>query len=158
MSQKNISNGLKVFSAFVAFVGAVFFFWYVPTLIYEVAYFEDLDYLRWPGTIGMWVIAFFCYVALAEFWKICTNIGNDNSFSMANAKSMARIGLCGLAVFILILGGSIFVAIINMMSAAIFFIIFFAEAVAIGMIVICFALSKLIENAAKIKEENDLTI
>lgn len=158
MSQKKISNRLKAFSAFVAFVGAIFFFWYVPTLIYEIAYIENLDYLRWPGTIGMWVLAVLCYMALVEFWKICTNIGNDNSFSMANAKSMARIGLYILIIFILILGGSVFLGVMHLMNAAIFFIIFFAEAVAVGMFVICYALSKLIENAAKIKEENDLTI
>lgn len=158
MDQKRIAGILKVFCVFVALVGGIFFFWYVPVLIEQISFMEDLPQLRWPGTVGMWMIAVMCYLALFDFVGICRRIGKDNSFCKENARSMARIGIYALVVMVLILGGTLALFAMQLMDIAMFFIIFFVEFVALGIAVICYALSKLIENAAVLKEESDLTI
>ena len=159
MEQKKIANGLKAFSIAVAVVGALFFFWYVPALIEEMAVMNpEAAGLRWPGTIGVWVIALLCYLALWEFWNICTRIGNDNSFCMENARSMKHIGLLAFLAALLMFGAGIFLACINCLGAAELLVEFFLIFVACGIGVVCAALSRLIRNAAEIKAENDLTI
>lgn len=159
MEQKKIADILKASAAAVAVVGILFFFWYVPTLIGEyVAMAPELAYLRWPGTIGMWVIAVLCYGALWEFWKICTQIGSDNSFCKENARSMKRIAQLAFLAAFLILAGGVFLACTGCLGLTKAMKVFFVITAACGLGVICLALARLIQNAADIKEENDLTI
>lgn len=159
MEQKNIAKMLKIFTLCVAAVGAFFFFFYVPILILEISQAEpEAAWMRWPGTIGMWVIALICYLALGEFWRICGRIGKDESFCRENAVSMGHIGILAFAVAVLILGGAVFLMVIGYLNAAWFLVIFFVLCVAVGIGVLCLALSRLIDNAARLKEESDLTI
>lgn len=159
MNQKKIADGLKFFSVIVAAVGAVFFFWYAPRMADKYAALSSGgEALKWPGLIGIWVIGLLCYLALGEFWKICTRIGDDDSFCKKNARSMQIIALLAfLAAILLLVGGVIraclgFLELLN--AVKLFFVIF----IACGLGVLCLALARLIENAAKLKEENDLTI
>lgn len=159
MEQKRIAMILKAFTILVAVVGALFFFWYVPVIIEELSVtIEGTAHLRWPGTIGMWVIALLCYIALWEFWRICTRIGNDNSFCMENARSMKHIGILAFLAVLLIIGGEIYMLWIHCWGAAELIAVFFLLIVGCGIGVVCLSLSRLIRNAAQLKEENDLTI
>lgn len=159
MEQKRIATILKIFTLGVAGVGALFFLWYLPELVREMALMEpEAAWLRWPGTIGLWMIGLLCYLALWEFWRICTRIGKDNSFCAANARSMKHIGILAFLCGLLMLGGSIFLLCINYLSAAVVLVVFFGLCAAGGIGVVCLALSVLIGNAAKLKEENELTI
>lgn len=159
MTQNKIAKALKIFTVCVGVVAAFFFFFYIPVIIWEISVMEpEAAWLRWPGTIGMWAIALLCYLALWEFWRICTRIGRDDSFCRENASSMLHIGILAFAVGVLILGGTIFLMVIEYLNAAGMLVIFFVLCVAAGIGILCVALSRLIENAASLKEENDLTI
>lgn len=159
MEQKKIAVALKCFTACAGAVGAFFFLFYVPILIWQLSLTETTtSWLRWPGTIGMWVIALLCYLALWEFWRICTRIGQDNSFCRENAVSMSHIGILAFGVAVLIFGGTVFLMLLGYLNGAGWLLIFFVLCIAVGIGVLCMALSKLIDNAAKLKEENDLTI
>jgi len=159
MEQKRIANMLKVFTIGVGLIGALFFFVYAPVLIGDLAaMYPEAAFLKWPGIIGVWVIAVFCYIALVEFWKICTRIGKDNSFCNENANSMKRISLLAFLTAVLMILAAIFLGFMNFLGIAYFLICFFAVCIAIGVGVVCLALSALIRRAAQIKEENDLTI
>ena len=159
MEQKTIAMILKIYSLGVAGIGALFFLWYLPGLIQEMAVMEpEAAWLRWPGTVGVWAIGLLCYFALWEFWRICTQIGRDNSFCKANARSMKRIGILAFLCGALILGGFLFLLGIHYLSGPLVLATFFGLCVAGGIGVLCLALSGLIRNAAKLKEENELTI
>jgi len=159
MSQKRIANGLKVFCIFVAVVGAIFFFFYIPMRIGELAVlFPEAAFLKWPGIIGVWVIAVLCYIALMNFWTICTRIGEDNSFCYENADAMKRMAIMAFAIVGLVTGALILIGILGFLGIAYFMVYFFVACVATGVGVVCLALSLLIRKAAEIKEENDLTI
>lgn len=159
MEQKKIANILKVFSVGVGLVGALFFFGYVPILIGEMAVaYPEAAGLKWPGMIGVWMIALLCYIALGDFWTICTRIGEDNSFCRENVNSMKRISVLAFLTAVLIIGATIFLGCLKLLTMAYFFKCFFVVCIAFGVGVICLALSALIRRAAQIKEENDLTI
>lgn len=159
MDQKRIANVLKVFCIFVAAVGALFFFLYIPLVIEEFALmFPEAAFLYLPGILGVWVIAFLCYVALWNFWGICTRIGEDNSFCNENAKAMKCMAVMGFSMTGLIIAAMIYIGILGFLGIAYFMIGFFVACVTTGVGVVCYALSLLIRKAAEIKEENDLTI
>lgn len=159
MEQKTIANMLKAFSVVVGLVGALFFFFYAPVMIgYLADMFPEAAFLKWPGRIGVCVIAVFCYIALGEFWNICTRIGKDNSFCNENASSMKRISFLAFLSAALMIFAAIFLGFLNFLGIAYFLVVFFAVCIAIGIGVVCLALSALIRRAAQIKEENDLTI
>ena len=158
MKQKSIAGVLKFFTALAAVMAGLFFFWYVPIGIEEIAITEHLEYMRWPGTLGMWAIALMVYLALFDFWKICGRIGKEDSFCRENASAMTRIGIYALMVFALILGGALVVSFMNLMDGPFALVVFFVEFVAAGIAVICLCLGQLILRATEIKEENELTI
>lgn len=159
MEQKRIARALKIFAVFAGAVAGCFFFLYVPVGIWQIAQsWEEVAWLRWPGTIGMWAIALQCYLALAEFWRICGRIGRDNSFCRENAASMHRMGIYAFVAAALMVGGTIFLKTQSLLSGPIVIAVFFSVSVAVSIGVVCVALSLLIENAARLKEENDLTI
>jgi len=102
MSQESIAKILKVFCVFVAVVGAFFFFLYAPLLVDDLAFmYPEAAYLKWPGLVGIWLIAILCYAVLVNFWMICVRIGEDNSFCNENANGMKRMGLLSFAVAVL---------------------------------------------------------
>ena len=159
MSQKSIAKMLKLFCVVVAVVGAFFFLVYAPLLVEELAImWPEAAYLRWPGLIGIWVIAVLCYAVLGNFWMICVRIGEDNSFCNENADCMKRMGLLSFVVAVLLTGAMIFLGCLGFLGIAYFIVYSLLMCVVCGVGVLCLALSALIRRAAQLKEENDLTI
>jgi len=159
MSQKNIAKILKIFCLVVALVGAFFFFVYAPLLVAELAFmFPEAAYLKWPGLLGIWVIAVLCYAVLWNFRMICVRIGEDNSFCNENADCMKRMGLLSFVVAVLLTGAMIFLGCLGFLGIAYFIVYSLLMCVVCGVGVLCLALSALIRRAAQLKEENDLTI
>ena len=159
MEQKKVADGLKFFSCVVAAVGAVFFFWYAPSMADKYAALSPgAESLKWPGLIGIWAVGLLCYLALWQFWKICTRIGNDDSFCKKNARSMQIIALLAFLAAILLLVSGVIRACLGFLELLHGVKLFFTIFIACGLGVLCLALARLIENAARLKEENDLTI
>ena len=159
MSQESIAKILKVFCVFVAVVGAIFFFWYVPLWIEELAcMFPEAAYLKWPGMVGIWVIAIICYIVLGNFWMICVRIGEDNSFCNENAVCMKRMGILSITIAVLLTAAAVLLGCLGFLGIAYFMVYFFSMCLVCGMAVVFLALSALIRRAARLKEENDLTI
>ena len=161
MRQKKISYWLKGLVIALALLGIGFLGGFmVLTVFYrqmlDVEVPVDMVYVRnW----GMVIYAVFFYFAiLAEFWKVCTEIGRDNSFSLENAKSFRRMsifaGIEAVGFMIRVVFGAAFGL------TGIFEIVFrLAEIfVSVVFLILCEALSQLIRNAYEMKQENDLTI
>jgi len=159
MSQKSIAKMLKVFCVFVAVVGAFFFLLYAPLIVEDLAFmFPEAAYLKWPGIVGIWVVAILCYIVLGNFWMICVRIGEDNSFCNENAVCMKRMGILLFTVAALLTGAMVFLGCLGFLGIAYFIVYFLLMCVVCGVGVLCLALSALIRRAAQLKEENDLTI
>ena len=89
---------------------------------------------------------------------ICVRIGEDNSFCDENANSMKCMGLLSFAVAVLLTGAMIFLGSSGFLGIAYFIVYFLLMSVVCGVGVLCLALAALIRRAARLKEENDLTI
>jgi len=159
MSQKTIAKMLKIFCMVVVVVGAFFFLIYAPLMVDELAImYPEAAYLKWPGMVGIWVIAVLCYVVLGNFWMICVRIGEDNSFCNENADCMKRMGLLSFVVAVLLTGAMVFLGCLGFLGIAYFIVYSLLMCVVCGVGVLCLALAALIRRAAQMKEENDLTI
>ena len=158
MNQQKISYLLKGMSLITAVIGGVLFFWYFPLLIDQIGMMYDLSHLTMIGKCFVYGIACLCYMALFLFWKICTDIGERNSFCYENAHRMKIIGILAILVSLIILSGNVYLGILNYLSGPMLIVSSFSIFVGVGVSVLCYALSFLIQNATMIKEENDLTI
>ena len=159
MSQKTIAKILKIFCMVVAVVGAFFFLIYAPLMVDELAtMYPEAAYSKWPGMIGIWVIAVLCYAVLGNFWMICVRIGEDNSFCNENADCMKRMGLLSFVVAVLLTAAMIFLGCLGFLGISYFIVYSLLMCVVCGVGVLCLALAALIRRAAQMKEENDLTI
>ncbi len=69
---------------------------------------ESLAYLFMPGLLYGWCIAVICYAILYQFWKVCVQIGKDNSFSKENAKCFRNISHFALLLAVVWFAGNCF--------------------------------------------------
>ena len=96
---------------------------------------------------------------LIEFWKVCTQIGADNSFSVENAKCFHRMaiygGCAGAGYAVRLIW---WLVAIRGAHAEIAFLSIGEILLSLVFIVLCEALSKLISYAYEVKHENELTI
>ena len=90
MQQKEISRWLKAITIVLALMGAVFFLYIMPVLAMS---WRDAD------------------ESLA-FWKVCVQIGKDNSFSKENAKCFRNISHFALLLAVVWFAGIVFLAIL----------------------------------------------
>jgi hypothetical protein len=119
---------------------------------------QQPDSRMWTFVFFTWYTAVLCYLILFEFWKVCTEIGRDNSFSMENSLYFHRMGLCGIAGAAGFLVRILWFALCGLLTPPMagFHIL---ELLICGIfMVLCEALSQLIQNAYEVKRENELTI
>ncbi|MBR6402398.1 MAG: DUF2975 domain-containing protein [Eubacterium sp.] len=159
MKENSITYWLKAVVVSIGLLGLAFFggataygFYFKPD------YNDPLPvYLR-QNIIGLWITAIICYVILYFFWRIVKEIGNENSFSMENAKNFKNIGICGvliiieniISIFVWLFKNEMgFIQLSYTLLKIVVFIIF---------VILCYAMSRLVQNAYEIKQENELTI
>lgn len=159
MKQKQISLWLKAVTIAIALMGIAFF---GSATAYAFAFRPDYNdpvpvYLR-QNIVFLWITAILCFLVLFFFWKVINEIGNDNSFSLENVKNFKNMSICGVLIIFeyiiriivwLIKGKLEFIPLTYTLLKIFVFIIF---------VVLCIAMSKLVQNAYEIKQENELTI
>lgn len=159
MQQTEVSKWLKAITIAVGMMGILFFVFVVPVLAEEcVISYPELAFLYWPGILFTGVTGIFCYAILFQFWKVCVEIGKDNSFSLENARSFTIISrlLVVLAElwFLILLALSVKRWMNLEIAMKMILMIFIWIAVA----VLTAALSHLVRKAYEMKKENELTI
>ncbi len=155
MKQTKISYWLKAITIILGMIGGIFFGW----VTYLAMQMKAEDDSIWLAIGCSWYIALLCYLVLIEFWKVCTQIGADNSFSVENAKCFHRMAIYGgcagagyaarLIWWLVAIRGA---------HAEIAFLSIGEILLSLVFIVLCEALSKLISYAYEVKHENELTI
>ena len=156
---KHPERGMKLASLAAALVGLLAAFVFLPML--ASALLEEFPAYQkwyWPCLIYGWVVLLPGFAGLWEFWKICVEIGRDNSFSQKNARSFFRICLLALTMAALLAVGVAALCLLGMgLPALLIAMLGFAAACAL-VALLANALSQLVRRAAAIKSENDLTI
>lgn len=159
MEQKTLSLVLKLVLAGFAVAGAIVYFWVLPVLGADFAAdYPEFAHCYWPWLIFLWLTAVPCYVTLFFGWSIATEIGRDNSFSVKNAVSLRNIALLAAGDALFFFAGNVLYLFLNMNHPAIFLVSCFVVFLGVAVAVAAASLSHLVYKAAKIREENDLTI
>ena len=156
---KHPERGMKLAALAAALVGLLAAFVFLPML--ASALLEEFPAYQkwyWPCLIYGWVVLLPGFAGLWEFWKICVEIGRDNSFSQENARSLFRICLLALTMAALLAVGVAALCLLGMgLPALLIAMLGFAAACAL-VALLANALAQLVRRAAAIKSENDLTI
>ena len=156
---KHPERGMKLAALAAALIGLLAAFVFLPML--ASALLEEFPAYQkwyWPCLIYGWAVLLPGFAGLWEFWKICVEIGRDNSFSQKNARSLFRICLLALTMAALLAVGVAALCLLGMgLPALLIAMLGFAAACAL-VALLANALAQLVRRAAAIKRENDLTI
>lgn len=154
--QKKISRWLKGLVILLGVMG-IFFFGAVTALAFWMKVQRPQD-LEWSFVFFSWYTAALCYGVLFQFWKVCTQIGRDNSFSLENAASFHRMAVLGGAAGAGYLLRMIYLCIVTAVRWQVVCYNLCLILLSIVFFVLCEALSQLVKNAYEVKRENELTI
>ena len=159
MQQMEVSKWLKAITILTAIAGLIFFLVVMPLLAHDFAVmYPEAAYLMWPGMIYGWCIGVVCYAILYRFWKVCVEIGRDNSFSEENAIAFRTISRLAMVLAGMWFCGVVFLAIVRALGPAFAIFMILIAFICIVIAVLAAALSHLIYKSYEMRRENDLTI
>ncbi|WP_075717690.1 DUF2975 domain-containing protein [Roseburia sp. 499] len=159
MSQKSLSKWLKAIIGGMAICGALIYLYIIPILGRDLADARP-EYTLWyfPWLAVVLVSAIPCYWGLYFGWKISTEIGKDNSFSMENAEYLKNISILAALDSLYFFAANVVFMVINMNHPGVFLISLIVVFIGVAVTVAAAALSHLVRKAAEIQQENELTI
>jgi len=159
MKQMEISKWLKGITILVALMGLVSLFVIVPWIANDLrSVNRNIAFLYWPGLIYVWIMGSGCYVALFWFWKVCCEIGKDNSFSKENALYFIYISKTTIVLALYLFFGGVIITLNGWIQFEILLLMGLGVFVFVAVSILAAALSHLIRKAYEMKEENELTI
>lgn len=159
MKRIELVKWLKLVIVFAGLIGAFLCLLIAPALGQDTALmYPEFDYMYWPCLIFIWITAVPFYFALYHAWLICQEISKDNSFCIENAKRLQDISKLALSECILYLAAAVLLFILNLLHPSILLFTLFIIFVGISISIASAALSHLVEKAAELKKENELTI
>ena len=154
-----MSMMLKGIDLTIGIMGTVFLIWILPTSAEEFkTIYVDAAYLYYPGICFFWGIGILGYIALWQFWKICMEIGRDNSFSKENIHSLNIISVLAVIASILWFLAIVVLVFLKVFSVNLLIILGIFSFVSICICVVSIVLAHLVEKAYLLKVENELTI
>ncbi len=159
MKQSTLAKWLKFVLIGVGLCGIVGYAWVIPSFG-QMLVQDNPEYAGcyYPWLIFLWVTAIPCYIALVLGWRIASNIGEDRSFSMDNARLLKWIAYLavGDAGFFFVM--NVLYLVLNMSHPGVTLISLIVVFAGIAVSVAAAALSHLVQKAARLQEQSDLTI
>lgn len=159
MEQKALSKWLKIILIGVGICGLIVYFIIFPSYGKSiVAEYPEFSNRYWPWLIFLWMTGIPCYIGLMLGWRIATNIGKDNSFSTENAKYLKWISWLAAGDGILFFIGNVVLLFLNMSHPGVTLFSLLVVFAGIAVTVASAVLSHLVQKAAILQEQSDLTI
>lgn len=159
MTQKSLSNWLKITIGGIAACGIIIYACLIPWFGKDLVQANpEFSYCYAPWLCIIWLTAIPCYLALYFGWKITTEISRERSFSMVNSRYLKYISILALADSGYFFLANLALLFLNMNHPAVFLGSLLAEFAGAAVAVASAALSHLVQKAARIQEENELTI
>ena len=160
MKPKQFSWMMKTVIIALGVFGAAFYFYFVPVGLQALEsikrFTEKSIFLPW--LIGVILTCIPCYAVLVLAWLMAQSVKNDTQFSHKNSGRLKKIAACALAdgAFFFLMN-IVFLAVgINIPAVALLSLLVLLVAVAFAAVAT--VLSGMVEKAAVLQEENDLTI
>jgi len=161
MKKKTMTRLLHAVLIVAAVLAALMFFWWVPELGKEMALAEpEYAWAYWPCLIWAWVFALPIFAAIYPAWQIFSSISQpEGPFTRLNARCLRAIAILAFADAVIFPAGMVIIGLMGagqpgltvLVTPA---VIFACAAVGIAALV----LSHLVDDAAGLKEDSDLTI
>ena len=140
MDQKTLARWLKAVIIGTGICGLVVFLWLVPFMGKGVLEgYPEFGSWYLPWLIFLEISGLPCFGVLYLGWRIAGNIGQDRSFSMENASFLKKIAYCAAGDTVYFFIGNIALWLCGMSHPDV-------------------VLAHLVEKAAKLQEESELTI
>ena len=164
MNQQMLARWLKLVAIVVGAALAVFFVLLMPWLTLVLRHSAYIGYTPPTPAHGVALLvavectAVPCAAALIRFWRIAGNIGADRSFCRENVRHLLVISRCALVCVgwcLVVTAVFTVLGVIHLSFVAAALLLMLAGA---AVAVAAAALAHLTEKAARIKEENDLTV
>lgn len=156
MNQRILSKRLKGLIFAVGSCALIIYTLIMPLITHQL--FPEDRAAKWLWLSFIWLTAFPFYPALAYAWQIATRIGYDQSFTIENAVGLQKISTLTLADTLLLFTGNLVLCLlgINRIVLLAFSLLFcfFGFLLTVAAAV----LSHLVQKAAALQEQNDLTI
>ena len=159
MEQKALSKWLKIILIGVGICGLVVHLVIIPSYGQSlVNSYPEFSNRYWPWLVFLWASGIPCYAVLVFGWKISSNIGRDRSFSNENAKYLKWISCLAAGDCVFFFVGNVILLFANMShpGVALFSLLIVFAGVVVA--VAAAALSHLVQKAATLQEQSDLTI
>ena len=162
MSQKSLARWIKGILLGFATFGIIFcicaiYFGVIPLFGRDIFY-DDKACVFTPWMFFLLTTAIPCYIFLVMGWKIAVNIENDRSFSTENANYLKKMAYLALGDTIFFFLGNIVLLFLNMSHPGMLLGSLVIDFLGVSVSVGCAALSHLVQKAAEIQAENELTI
>lgn len=159
MNQTSLAKWLKGIIIATAIVGLGIYGLIIPelgkSLVDKYPEFESY-YLPW--LLFLLSTGIPCYLVLFQGWGVASNIGRNKSFSMENAKHLKNISMLALIDTVYFFIGNIVLCLLNMNHPGILLGSLLVVVLGLVFCVAAAALSHLIEKAARLQDQSDLTI
>lgn len=159
MNRKKILGRMKVACVIAGILGLGLFGGVAPWVVGQIPSGRGgpNTVMYWVDLIYIWLVGALSFASLWEAWKICVQIGRDNSFSAQNVLSLKRISrrmaiACGL----MTLGLMIFL--LGVRNWLVLGLIGLGVCISLIFSLFASALAELIRMGTELKDENDLTI
>lgn len=161
MSRKKMSVLLRMIIGLVILAAVVFFFLFLPFYGSEmVRCYPEYSWAYYPCLAFAWVFALPLFVTVFPAWQIVGTIKNmGEAFSLSNAKRFLTIAFCLCASGFIFPIGVIILAFLGAGTAPMTLVV--SPLVFLGMnslSFLCYVISRLVKEAAEIREENELTV
>ena len=159
MNQQKLSSWLKVIIIIIGLCGLIVYFGILPDCgSWMRESYPEFASWHWPWMIFLWITAIPCYVILVLAWKIAVNIGENRSFSSANAGLLQGIAWLVAGDILFFFLGNVVFFFLSMNHPGIFLISLLICFVGFSVTVAAACLSHLVRKAADLQEQSDLTV
>ena len=163
MKPKNFSIMMKAVIIMIAVFGTLFYFLFVPMMAKEMQsfYINDMAYytkLYYAWTVLIWLTSVPCYAVLVLVWKMANSVKNDTQFSHKNSGRLSKIALLALIDGAFFFVMNIIYLLANLNHPGVLVASFLVFLVSIAFSAAAKVLAGMVEKAAVLQEENDLTI
>jgi hypothetical protein len=159
MNQKKLALWLKAIIIGVGICGTIVYFGILPDLgsfMHET--YPEFSSWHWPWMIFLWCTSIPCFLVLALGWKIAANIGADRSFSAENARLLQRIAWLAAGDTVFFFTGNVVLLFLSMNHPGILLVSLLICFAGVAVTVAAICLSHLVQKAADLQEQSDLTI
>lgn len=159
MEQKALSKWLKWVIVGVGICALLVYLFLIPGCGKSLAArYPEFANRYWPWLIFLWATGVPCFAALGLGWKIAASIGMDRSFTLSNARLLKWISYLAAGDSVFFFLGNVALLLCNMSHPGVTLFSLLVVFAGIAVTVAAAALSHLVQKAAALQEQSDLTI